>query len=109
MKVRCSLPLRNGPETARSISVGRFRPVVLTIGNVARFRSANPRFREIWPKMARPPRLERGTPGLDGPSSKTLQNRPIFADLRYPIGYHRAVIGCGARYSRDIAMEAGIR
>jgi hypothetical protein len=38
MRIRGSQPLRNGPETAKSISVGRFRPVAVSRGIVAEFR-----------------------------------------------------------------------
>ena len=36
MRIRGSRPLGNGPETAKSISVGRFRPVAVSGGIVAR-------------------------------------------------------------------------
>ena len=38
MKIRGSQPLRNAPETAKSISVGRFRPVGMCGARVAEFR-----------------------------------------------------------------------
>lgn len=40
MRIRGSRPLRDGPETGESISVGRFRPVAVTGGVVAAFRGA---------------------------------------------------------------------
>ena len=43
---------------------------------------------EMWRDLARPPRLERGTPGLEGPWSETLKNRPELVDVARPIGYH---------------------
>jgi len=36
--------------------------------------------------LARPPRLERGTPGLEGPSSVTFKKWPHFQDSYPPIG-----------------------
>ena len=38
MRIRDSRPLRNGAQTAKSISVGRFRPVAVSGGVVAGFR-----------------------------------------------------------------------
>jgi hypothetical protein len=65
MRMRGSRPLRNGPETAKSISVGRFRPVASRGGLSPKVRGANPRFREFWPELARPAGLEPATPGLE--------------------------------------------
>ena len=84
MRIRGSRPLRNGPETARSISVGRFRPVAVSDGIVAEFRGPNQRLREIWPEMARPPRLERGTPGLEGRCSIQLSYGRVPSVYRAP-------------------------
>ena len=43
--------------------------------------------RDFRPEMARPPRLERGTPGLEGPWSETLKIGPFFRMLEPAIGY----------------------
>jgi hypothetical protein len=47
------------------------------------------------------------TPGLEGPSSETGQNRPIFADSRGPTGYRIAVIAwhAPARGGYDFGPE----
>jgi len=67
--------------TQHDIPVGRFRPVVLTIGmspdSAARIRA----FAECGPEMARPAGLEPATPGLEGPSSVTFKKWPHFQDF----------------------------
>jgi hypothetical protein len=47
MRIAGSRPQRKAPETAKNISVGRFRPVAVVCEFVARVRGENPRFREI--------------------------------------------------------------
>ncbi len=42
--------------------------------------------------MARPEGFEPSTPGLEGPSSKTGEKWPAFANLETPIAYDIAVI-----------------
>src|SRR5258707_8273108 len=50
--------------------------------NLARFRSANPRFREIWPEMARPAGIEPATPGLEDRASKLLRREDLCGAVR---------------------------
>ena len=64
---------------------------------------------EIRPELARPPRLERGTPGLEGPSSVTFKKWPHFKIPRPPIGYDIAVIFCESFWSRLLPIEAEFR
>ena len=63
---------QNWPEIDESTSVGPLRPVVATLafGDAG---SEDPAYiRRNWRKLARPPRLERGTPGLEGRCSIRL-------------------------------------
>jgi hypothetical protein len=51
--------------------------------------------------MARPPGLEPGTLGLEGPSSVTSRNRPHFANSNNAIGYLWRLYFRGRQFVRD--------
>jgi hypothetical protein len=65
MKIRGSRALRNAPVTAKSISVGRFRPVAVSGGILAHSADRFATSRHLA-KKARLAGLESATPGLEG-------------------------------------------
>ena len=63
---------QNWPEIDESTSVGTLRPVATTRAFGRAGAEAPAYISGIWPELARPPRLERGTPGLEGRCSIRL-------------------------------------